>query len=122
MSHEAACTAYATCEEELNKLVDSLRNAGVDVDPLEEEINKQHHQTVVDMVRAEEALHPLISAATNWQYAFECMNEEEWNESWMESVFDEDMHEQCEDGGMHCGISDDWEEYLDMIYHDLGGH
>ena len=62
MSYPAACRAYGRRAEELKKLLDALRKSGVNVQQVEEEFNKEHHKVVMDLVKEQKPLCPLIAA------------------------------------------------------------
>jgi hypothetical protein len=116
MSYPAACRAYERCTEELRKLVEALQQQGVDVEALLHEIEQDNHKAAMDLITENESFRSLTSAALNWQGSYENMKEEE--EEWYQDIGGYTYGEDSDTGKMYGGISDDWEEYLDMIGHE----
>jgi hypothetical protein len=113
MSYPAACRAYSRSVAELKRLIELLRLAGIHVDPLVEEVNKDHHDSVIAMINNNPNYNSLLEAARHWKGSYDNMKEEE--EEWI-SLHRPDTPEDHEP--MYGGLSDDWEEYLDMIHYD----
>lgn len=93
-------------------MIEVLKANGIQIDELKEEVNRGNHTRAIAMITTNEAYRSLIEAARSWKGFYDNMEEEE--AEWIE-LNRPDVRENNEP--MYGGLSDDWEEYLDMIDH-----
>lgn len=108
---------YERSTQELVNLIKALQRAGVNVDALLREVEKERHNNVLEIIQTQPAFSSLLDAARHWKGSYDNLKEEEaeWNEMlWQECCGEDDFA----DEPLYGGLSDDWEEYLDMIHYD----
>jgi hypothetical protein len=114
MSYPAACRAYERRKKALLDLIQALKIKGINVDDLLREVENDNNIEVLSRINFLLDLDELKTACEDWSGSYENMKEEEqeWNE------LNRVEEEEDQDGKMYGGLSDDWEEYLDMINYD----
>lgn len=113
MSYPAACRAYERRKKALLDLIQALKIKGINVDDLLREVENDKIIEALSSINSRLDLDDLKTACEGWSGSYENMKEEE--QEWYELMVEE---EEDQDGKMYGGLSDDWEEYLDMINHD----
>ena len=119
MSYPAACRAYSRAVEDLLKLIEALRQLGVNVDAILNEVKADHHDAVQAIVQGNTVFESLNKAVDNWIGYYKNLKEEE--EEWYELNRPDDKVDDDDDGNnqlMYGGVSDDWWDYLDKIGYD----
>jgi hypothetical protein len=114
MSYPAACNTLSRRANELKELIDQLRLAGVNVNEIMKLFDGNKYNELIEYISAHQEYSSLQDSANNLKGSYENMLEElrEWNKiNYYESP-------ESSPSPMYGGLSDDWEEYLDMIGHD----
>jgi hypothetical protein len=117
MSYSAACRAYQRNKDKLLQLLLRIEKTGVNVDELRvltASDNLIDLTVLLQRVKEIPLLSSLIAEAQHLKGSLENLIDEkrEFDESNAYNQSDDT------DAKLYGGISDDWEEYLDMIHHD----
>jgi hypothetical protein len=99
-----------------------MKDKGINLEDIIASINSENVDVALDLIakriefiNGDELFISLKETAEHWKGSYENLKEEEieWNEINAEESYHYDDNEK-----LYGGLSDDWEEYLDMIHHD----